>query len=222
MSIENPLKRFSSDADADRFEHHIKPHVRNKRVIDVGCVQHSLKQVDREGWLHGSIVDVAKQTVGLDIVGDAIDELRTRGYTVEKRDVQDPAPDAYNNFDVVVMGELIEHLTDFETALSNARAWLKPDGKLILTTPNALSAYWLLLRGLNSDFVNTEHTCWFDSTTLEQLLSRCQYELIQLEYVRMGRFQALARPTTAVGYFIERLFPPRIAHRNMVAVARPV
>lgn len=222
MSIDNPLKRFSSDADADKFEQHIKPHIQDQRVIDVGCVQHSLDQVGSEGWLHGNIVGVAKQTVGIDIVEDAIDELRTRGYRVEKRDVQNPAPNAYQNYDVVIMGELIEHLIDFKTALSNAHAWLKQDGKLILTTPNALSAYWLLLRGLNRDFVNPEHTCWFDSTTLEQLLSRCQFKLTGVAYVRMSRLQALARPTTAVGYIIERFLPPRIAHRNMVAVAKPV
>jgi 2-polyprenyl-3-methyl-5-hydroxy-6-metoxy-1,4-benzoquinol methylase len=120
------------------------------------------------------------------------------------------------------MGELIEHLTDFSTALNNVRAWLKPDGKLVLTTPNALSAYWLLFRSLNREFVNPEHTCWFDETTLTQLLSRCNFDVERIDYVRMSRLQSFARPTTAAGYLIERLLPERIAHRNLVAVAKPV
>ena len=80
------------------------------------------------------------------IVSEAIPELRSRRYDVRERDVQQPAFDAFDGFEVVVMGELIEHLTDFETALANVRAWLEPDGRLLITTPNALSAPWLVYR----------------------------------------------------------------------------
>lgn len=219
--MKNPLKRVSTDANIEHFERYIKPHIQNKHVLDIGCVEHTIDRADREGWLHGNIREVANQTVGIDIVGDAIEELQDRGYNVEKRDVQAQAPNAYDDFDVVVMGEVIEHLTDFRTTLSNVSAWLKPEGKLILTTPNALSAYWLLLRGVNREFINPEHTCWFDAVTLEQLLSRYNFELTEMHYVRMSRLSGLIRPTTAIGYIIERLLPSRIAHRNMIAIAEP-
>jgi SAM-dependent methyltransferase len=44
-------------------------------------------------------------------------------------------------FDVIHMGGMLKHLRDPAALLWRARAWLKPDGLLIATTPNARSLH---------------------------------------------------------------------------------
>ena len=44
-------------------------------------------------------------------------------------------------FDLVHMGGMLKHLDDPRTLLRRARGWLKPDGLLIATTPNARSLH---------------------------------------------------------------------------------
>lgn len=56
-----------------------------------------------------------------------------------------------NYFDVVIAGEIIEHLLDTDKFLDNICRVLKPKGHLVLTTPNAasLGRRFLLLTGKN-------------------------------------------------------------------------
>ena len=44
-------------------------------------------------------------------------------------------------YDFVIMIDVIEHIRQDKKALENAKAMLKPGGKLILSTPNRLSRY---------------------------------------------------------------------------------
>ena len=63
-------------------------------------------------------------------------------------------PFAAASFDVVVLSEVIEHLVDPDFALDEARRVLRPDGCLLLTTPN-LAAWFnrlLLLVGVQPVF----------------------------------------------------------------------
>jgi len=46
-----------------------------------------------------------------------------------------------SSFDFVIMIDVIEHIRQDKKALENARKMLRPNGKLILSTPNRLSRY---------------------------------------------------------------------------------
>jgi 2-polyprenyl-3-methyl-5-hydroxy-6-metoxy-1,4-benzoquinol methylase len=79
--------------------------------------------------------------------------LRSRGWDVTGVDVQPQKQDFIiehdaalplpfsQEFDVVIAAEVIEHIVGTEDFLAHCRAVLKPDGILVLTTPNLL--FWV-------------------------------------------------------------------------------
>lgn len=199
-----------------RFEY-IEPLLSGKDVLDLGCVQHDFEETQRDDWFHDLIVDVAKTTVGVDILEDAISELNEQGYEMYQGDVENIRLD--KQFDVVFAGELIEHLTDFDAFFETVKHHLRAEGRLVVTTPNAFSVYFWLHRLLGHEFVNPEHTCWFDAVTLSKLLSRQGFEVDTIHHAKMSRLTDVESPLRAKGWLIESALPKRVAHRNLIAVA---
>jgi SAM-dependent methyltransferase len=145
---------------------------RGKQVLDIGCVQHDAVHATSDTWLHGRLRQVAGQLVGVDYVPDAVASLRERGYDVRLGDVTQPLP-LDMQFDVVTIGNLIEHLSNFEGLFHNLQRWLKPGGTVLISTANPFfynQYFYAVFR--NSILVNAEHTCWLDPVTLDQLAQR--------------------------------------------------
>lgn len=159
----------------------ICPHVKNKKVLDLGVVQHDVTREKDEDWLHGLIRDVSSECIGIDINEDGVSELSKRGYNVRVADATDFEMD--ERFEVVVAGDIIEHLADFEGFLESVKQHIEPSGIFIITTPNVYFFRRWLLTLLNGEApVNPQHTCWFDAVTLKQLLNRYGFELESLDY----------------------------------------
>jgi 2-polyprenyl-3-methyl-5-hydroxy-6-metoxy-1,4-benzoquinol methylase len=76
-------------------------------------------------------------------------------------------------FEVIVAGDVIEHMSNPGLFLDNCRRHLEPGGQLILTTPNAK---WptVFLRP------NPTHALWHDHYTLRHLLERHHYHVTLL------------------------------------------
>ncbi len=114
-----------------------------KRVLDLGCWDGR----DSEVLLrHGNHV------TGVEILDAPAAEARRRGIEVVQFDLAaDPWPLSPSSYDVVVAAEIIEHLLDTDAFLENIRRHLRPDGQLIVTTPNvaSLGRRLMLLIGKN-------------------------------------------------------------------------
>ncbi len=103
--------------------------------LDVGCF---------EGGTAGS--RLAKESrwrlCGLELNARAVDVARGKGHQVWQGGAGD-APyviDADQRFDVIFLGQTIEHLNEPMTAVRRLATLLRPGGILILTTPNLDSA----------------------------------------------------------------------------------
>src|SRR5712691_2815517 len=107
-NLDRPVSRLAMTRD----------YCRNKAVLDVGCVNHDLGNIGGTNWLHRAIVEVAASVLGVDYLEDEIRELAKRGYRVIAADVTKPI-DIEEQFDVIVIGNLIEHLSNFEGLLLN-------------------------------------------------------------------------------------------------------
>lgn len=85
---------------------------RGMGVLDIGCVDHDERLVDTPGWLHGQLHEVAESVVGLDIHAAGVERMQELGYEAYVADITVPAPEHLRDrhVDVVVAGELIEHL----------------------------------------------------------------------------------------------------------------
>ena len=81
---------------------------KGKEVLDIGVVDHCSGSSNREDWLHGKICSYAKTCLGIDILEEEIRVLRDKGYNVIVWDIScEPLSQI---FDLIVIGDVIEHL----------------------------------------------------------------------------------------------------------------
>jgi SAM-dependent methyltransferase len=122
------------------------------RAVDVGC---------GEGTWTAMAADFARRAgidvtiIGLDWSVAALAQARDHGLEVVRGSVEDPGlPLRSQSVDIVIVSELIEHLVDTDTALSEARRVLVPGGSLLLSTPNLAAWYnrGLLMFGVQPMF----------------------------------------------------------------------
>jgi 2-polyprenyl-3-methyl-5-hydroxy-6-metoxy-1,4-benzoquinol methylase len=145
---------------------------RGKSVLDIGCVNHNIQNVDAENWQHGAIIEVATDVLGIDYLQEEVQELAQRGFRVMAADITKPIQ-LNERFDVIVIGHLIEHLSAFDGLMTNVRKLLKPGGHVLISTPNPFyREQYFYAAFKNSLIVNPEHTCWIDPLTLDQLARR--------------------------------------------------
>lgn len=101
------------------------------RVLDIGC---------NVGYGCRILADTAANVVGVDVSEAAIEEAKK---TVDKPNASflrvngEVLPFEANEFDVVTAFQLIEHLPDPAPFLEDVWRVLKPEGRFLLTTPNA-------------------------------------------------------------------------------------
>jgi 2-polyprenyl-3-methyl-5-hydroxy-6-metoxy-1,4-benzoquinol methylase len=80
--------------------------------------------------------------LGLDWSVTALNQARGHGLEVMRGSVEHPGlPLGSASIDVIIVSELIEHLVDTDTVLSEARRVLVPGGSLLLSTPNLAAWY---------------------------------------------------------------------------------
>jgi methionine biosynthesis protein MetW len=98
-----------------------------RRVLDLGCRDGALTRVFAEG----------NQVVGVDADKDALAEAEKLGIETRWADLDDPLPFEDESFDVVVAGELLEHLRDPHGLIAEARRVLRGGGTFVASVPNA-------------------------------------------------------------------------------------
>jgi SAM-dependent methyltransferase len=118
--------------------------------------------------------------VGIDIYEDGIKKMQADGEEVylanaESFDIN------IKDFDLVVLGDIIEHVSNPGLVLDNANRHLHDEGILFVTTPNPFSiAMFLKILVRGGYNVNSEHVTWFDPVLLSFLLDRSGFKSAQL------------------------------------------
>ncbi|WP_395153380.1 class I SAM-dependent methyltransferase [Ilumatobacter sp.] len=150
------------------------------RVLHVGCTDWPFTQLrlDNRQLLHDSILDCHVELIGLDnsTEGLALVQSARPDANLVNRDVTDDCSDL-GEFDVIVLGEVLEHIGDAESALMSLRTVLRPGGKLLVTVPNAL-AIKAALRALSArEVVHQDHVSYYSPCVLGQLADRLDLEV---------------------------------------------
>jgi SAM-dependent methyltransferase len=174
------MLRAARAVDKERF---IEGKCAGKAVLDLGCIRHSADFAKDSGWLHARIRSVAERVVGIDYLAEEVPKLAAMGYDVRLADVTKPFfLDA--TFDVIVAGDLIEHLTNFDGFFDNIHRHLKDDGTVIITTPNPFYAGEFHYVAFKRDYlINPEHTCWIDPQALAQLVDRFALGIEEIHFI---------------------------------------
>ena len=151
---------------------------RGRRVIDLGFVggDQASAEHERDALLHAQLRKAARELVGIDFDGDGVRKARELGFEAWQADCEDAESLTSLHLEpaeLVVAGELIEHLERPGLFLEAVKVLVAPGGRLVITTPNALAlASSSLLATLGREVQNANHVGWQSPRTVERLLSR--------------------------------------------------
>jgi O-antigen biosynthesis protein len=98
-------------------------------ILDVGCGDGaSLMYLKESG---------ARRVAGIEIHPAQAEAGRLKGLEIHELNVEkDTLPFQENEFDVVILGDVLEHLYDPWLTLKKIRALLKPGGTVLISVPN--------------------------------------------------------------------------------------
>jgi SAM-dependent methyltransferase len=98
-----------------------------RRVLDLGCRYGALTRAYVEG----------NDVVGVDVDRDALAEAAKLGIETRWADADAPLPFEDEGFDVVVAGELLEHVREPNRLVAESTRVLRPGGTFVGSVPNA-------------------------------------------------------------------------------------
>lgn len=147
---------YSFHDEVQKHHFHEMPSVRGKTVIEVGCGA-------------GSFLDlIAKQAgrvIGIEPHRDYRRKLLYETYAY-------PADAPKGIADVVVSFDVIEHVEDPVEFMESLGALVKPDGKIIVSTPNRNEILMQLLPEFREFRYQSVHNWYFDAQTLGMCVQR--------------------------------------------------
>jgi 2-polyprenyl-3-methyl-5-hydroxy-6-metoxy-1,4-benzoquinol methylase len=143
-----------------------------RRVLDVGCRYGAMTRAYAAG----------NDVVGMDVDKEALVEAAKLGIDTLWADATEPFPQPDASFDVVVAGELLEHLPMPDRTVAEVRRVLKPGGWFVGSVPNAyrLKNRLVFLAGKPPE-TDPTHLRMFSPALLGMLLAG--FEQLQLRFV---------------------------------------
>ena len=170
---EYSLKRdeLSSHSVLVKWISHLQP----QQVLDLGCSSGLLSAELRALGQHVTGVDIAKFDGILNNVDVFVEADLNLGVP----------PSVSGPFDVVVAGDVLEHLVSPHTLLASARRCLAKDGSLLVSVPNF--AHWYpRLRVLTGTFdydqrgiIDSGHVRFFTRKSFKALVERAGYQVVR-------------------------------------------
>jgi 2-polyprenyl-3-methyl-5-hydroxy-6-metoxy-1,4-benzoquinol methylase len=157
---------------------------KGKRVVHLGCVDKGLieKRLHRGNLLHSMLSQVAPILWGVDLDERGLDIMRQSGFiNLFKGDFDsDTWSHGLGNqeFDVIVATELLEHLKNPGVFLDTAKSLFGRNTIMLLSVPNGLRLTGRLCMIRGCELVNPDHNYWFSYATLNTLLHKSGYEVL--------------------------------------------
>ena len=200
-----------------------------KKVLHLGCTNwpYTAEALDRNMLLHLDLRKVAAELYGFDFDQEGIDVLQDRGvenlYQADLERLEDVPLD--ETFDVIIAGEMIEHLNNPGRFLQGIQRFMNPDTDLVITTVNAYSALRFLMYGLRgkggvNEPVHPDHVYYFYYRTLNLLIERSGLTVREFYFYDVGTEH---RPTNRWFYNffndVSVKFSPQLSD-GVIAVAR--
>jgi len=200
LPLDEVMRRYASrDHDPFMFEVHLARYrfaatylTPDSQVLDIGCAY---------GFGAELLAGIARDVTGIDTQAEAVACAREHhaapNLSYEVRDALDYGC-APESLDVITAFEVIEHLEDPGQLIARCVTWLKPGGRLILSTPNKLVH---LLMGVEWEFHEREYGFselrgllrgYFEEEDIEILGQNAH--MIQHFRGKRGRFTPYATP----------------------------
>ena len=130
----------------------IKALCKGKKVLHLGCTNYPYTQdaIDNDMLLHFDLEREASSIYGFDFDQAGIDILESHGsknlFQADLEHLEDVGLD--ETFDVIIAGEMIEHLNNQGLFLSGIKRFMGPGTQLVMTTINAYCGMRFFVYGL--------------------------------------------------------------------------
>src|SRR5215211_8614384 len=160
----------------------------DKRVLDVGCAAGNLAEV---------LAERGCRVTGIEIDPEAARQAEERCERVIVGDVARLDLGAEldeESFDVVLLGDVLEHLKDPLQTLKRLKTFLCPEGYVVASIPNVahgsvrLSLMQGRFRYRSLGLLDNTHLRFFTRETVEQLFKDAGFLIAELRHTTRGMF----------------------------------
>ena len=173
----------------------IKKAVAGKKVLHLGCTNYpyTKEALDNDMLLHFELEKTTRELYGFDFDERGLQILEKSGaknlYRADLEKLGEVALD--ETFDVIIAGEMIEHLSNPGLFLQGIRRFMNPQTDLIITTINAYCAFRFLVYGLRgkggwNEPVHPDHVAYYSYKTLNLILERENLEVKKFYFYDIG------------------------------------
>jgi SAM-dependent methyltransferase len=169
---------------------------KGKKVLHLGCTNYPYTQeaIDSDMLLHFELEKIADKVYGFDYDQAGLDILAEHGtadlYRADLQKLEDV--ELNETFDVIIAGEMIEHLNNPGLFLEGIKRFMNDKTLLVITTINAYCGmrFWIYgLRGKKGSVepVHPDHVAYYSYSTLGLLLARHDLHTEKFMFYDLGK-----------------------------------
>ena len=173
----------------------IKKACKGKKVLHLGCTNYpyTKQAIESEMLLHFELEKVSRELYGFDFDQAGLDILKeanvTNLYQADLEKLGDVALD--EKFDVIIAGEMIEHLSNPGLFLQGIKRFMNDDTELVITTINAYCGMRFLIYGLRgkggvNEPVHPDHVAYYSYKTLSLTVNRANLSVKKFYFYDIG------------------------------------
>ena len=166
-----------------------------KKVLHLGCTDYPYTEtvIKNEMLLHFELGRIASELYGFDFDEPGIEILQKHGvknlYRADLENLQAVPLD--ETFDVIIAGEMIEHLSNPGLFLRGIQRFMNPATNLVITTINAYGGMRMWTYGLRGNGglhepVHPDHVAYYSYSTLKVLIERHDLKINKFAFYNTG------------------------------------
>ena len=173
----------------------IKKACAGKKVLHLGCTNfpYTTESIENGMLLHFDLEKTAKELYGFDFDQEGLDILTAAGgknlYRADLEKLEEVS--LSETFDVIIAGEMIEHLANPGLFLKGIKRFMNSETSLVITTINAYSAMRFVIYGLRgkkgeNEPVHPDHVAYYSYKTLGLVLDREELDVKRFYFYDLG------------------------------------
>jgi 2-polyprenyl-3-methyl-5-hydroxy-6-metoxy-1,4-benzoquinol methylase len=197
--------------------------IRGKNIIHIGCGDHLpliKNKITHNTWLHKILHGEANLCIGIDNNENVINYIK-KDFAIENvyciditsTDVILPDSISNNKWDYILLGEMLEHISNPVFFLESLKSiFVNNTKKIIVTVPNSFSLTNIKNTFFNRESVNSDHRYWFSPYTLAKTLHDAGFSASDYTFCELFDYEGMTwkgrlKHSLLCSFFIRKYFP---------------